>query len=111
GGWFGGVHQRVEYYSTTWYRKNAWGMAHIHGQPNTITVLYEDIFQSDNGHETLQNIAAWTQLPFKHQLPDDVLTNRVNQSNKAIDLPWDAKADAIVETLCGDLWREIQESV
>ena len=102
-GWAYDYHQRVEFYSKVWARKNASVIAHG-SDPASLRVLrFEDLFDETKGRQILRDLLLWLDIPAAKPISADTVKMKVNASTKQDIDPWDERCDEIVRNHCREL--------
>jgi hypothetical protein len=101
----GTFHQRVEFYSQIWAKKNSDIMKSIAGKEKAVMLKFEEVFYAGSGKEILKETMDWLDVPIKKEFVETLLSDRVNASN-FIPNEWDNQCTEIVRNNCGELMRE-----
>jgi hypothetical protein len=99
-------HQRVNFYSTIWERKNSQILDSIRGWDNVITLRFEDIFDARKGKEILTDLMEWLELPLVRPIDTAVVTAKQNVSERDISGQWDEECTRIVMNNNGKLMEK-----
>jgi hypothetical protein len=104
-GLLGRYPQRVRYYAKVWSRRNEVILSQLDGDPQAITLRFEDIFGTLDGARRLGELFEALGIQATAPIDDAMLGRRANQTRRDAREPWNERCDAIVETHCGALMR------
>jgi hypothetical protein len=90
-------HQRVDFYSTIWERKNAHILETIAGNEHVITLRFEDIFDPQKGTDILFRLMEWLELPLVRPIDSKTVTTKQNISRTGSEDQWNEHCSQIVK--------------
>jgi hypothetical protein len=103
-GLLGQDHQRVRYYAKVWARRNTVILRQLAADPTTITIRFEDIFESPQGAERLAGLLRDLGMQATTPVNATLLSRRVNETSATRGAPrWDSRCDSFLRRYCGAL--------
>ena len=95
-------HQRVEFYSKIWVRKNTMIWESIVNKDNAITVKFEEVFDPVTGVDVITKIVEWLNISLDRQIDREMIIKKINKTKKAQNI-WDKDCERIMNKYCRSL--------
>ena len=99
-------HQRVDFYSKTWQRKNQVILNHLQNTDRYVMIKFEEVFDPARGLDIVKNLLEWLELPVKNSLTKKMFEKKINSSQSLL-CSWDEICDRIMISHCGQLMQKL----